>query len=174
MFVTELRRLSEYCEFAATLYEMLRDSLVCRVRDSRIQRCLLAEPKLSFKRALDIAVALETAEKDALNLQKNPTPGGNATVNKFKGKAGDEKEPKPRHTSKCSRCDGNGTIPVHAVSKMPNVMLVGKLVTPPEPVAVRIRGPTSQHKRQGGKDYINLSQPIALRGREKRWRKTAP
>ena len=106
MFVTELRRLSEYCEFAATLYEMLQDSLVCRVRDSRIQRCLLAEPKLSLKRALDLAVALETAEKDALNLQKNPTPGGNPTVNKFKGKAGDEKEAKPSQTSKCSPCDG--------------------------------------------------------------------
>ena len=106
MFVTELRRLSEYCEFAATLYEMLRDSLVCRVRDSRIQRCLLVEPKLSLKRELDLAVALETAEKDALNLQKNPTPGGNPTVNKFKGKAGDEKEAKPSQTSKCSPCDG--------------------------------------------------------------------
>ena len=147
---------------------------MCRVRDSRIQRCLLVEPKLSLKRELDLAIALETAEKDALHLQKNPTPGGNPTVNKFKGKAGDEKEPKPRHTSKCSRCDGNGTIPVHAVSKMPNVVLVGKLVTSPEPVAVRRRAPTSQHKRQGSKDKINLSQPIALRGREKGWRKTAP
>ena len=85
---------------------MLRDRLVCRVRDSRIQRCLLVEPKLSLKRELDLAIVLETAEKDALHLQKNPTPGGNPTVNKFKGKAGDEKEAKPRHASKCSRCDG--------------------------------------------------------------------
>ena len=43
--------------------------------------CVTAESnaesiKLSLKRALDLAVALETAEKDALDLQKNQTPGG--------------------------------------------------------------------------------------------------
>ena len=73
--------------------------------------CVTAESnaesiKLSLKRALDLAVALETAEKDALDLQKNQTPGGNLRVSKFEGKAGIKKEPKPSQTSKCSRCDG--------------------------------------------------------------------
>ncbi|CAB4000385.1 Hypothetical predicted protein [Paramuricea clavata] len=36
-----------------------------------------AEPKLTLKRALDLAIAIETSEKDALNLQKNNTPGAN-------------------------------------------------------------------------------------------------
>ena len=48
---------------------MLRDRLVCGTRD-KIQRRLLAEPKLTLKRALDLAIAIETSEKDVLDLQK--------------------------------------------------------------------------------------------------------
>ena len=47
MFLAELRHLSEHCEFGITLDEMLRDRLVCVVRDIRIQRRLLVEPKLT-------------------------------------------------------------------------------------------------------------------------------
>ena len=47
MFLAELRHLSEQCEFGITLDEMLRDRLVCVVRDIRIQRRLLVEPKLT-------------------------------------------------------------------------------------------------------------------------------
>ena len=54
---------------------MLRESVVCGLRDSSILRRLLAEPKVSLKRALEVAIALEIAEKDALDLQKNQTPG---------------------------------------------------------------------------------------------------
>ena len=45
-FVAELRRLSEHCHFEATLDDMLRDRLVCGVRDVQVQRRLLAEPNL--------------------------------------------------------------------------------------------------------------------------------
>ncbi len=38
---------------------------------------MLAEPKLTLKRALDLAIAIETSEKDALNLQKSKLPGEN-------------------------------------------------------------------------------------------------
>jgi len=44
---------------------MLRDRFVCGVRDIRIQRRLLAEPKLMLKRALDLALVIEAADKDA-------------------------------------------------------------------------------------------------------------
>ena len=59
MFLAELRHLSEHCEFGITLDEMLRDRLVCGVRDIRVQRWLLAEPKLTLKRVLDLALAIE-------------------------------------------------------------------------------------------------------------------
>ena len=70
MFLAELRHLTEHCEFGATLEEKLRDRLVCGVHDIRIQRRLLAEPKLTLKRALDLALATEAADKDASEIQK--------------------------------------------------------------------------------------------------------
>ena len=82
MFLAELRHLSEHCEFGITLDEMLRDRLVCGVRDIRIQRRLLAEPKLTLKRALDLPLAIEAADKDASEIQKTNGQGGNASVNK--------------------------------------------------------------------------------------------
>ena len=44
---------------------------VCGARDNKIQRRLLAEPKLTLKRALDLAIAIETSEKDVLDLKKS-------------------------------------------------------------------------------------------------------
>ena len=40
---------------------MLRDCLVCGVMDDRIQRKLLAESELSYKKAMEIAMSVETA-----------------------------------------------------------------------------------------------------------------
>ena len=81
MFLAELRHLSEHCEFGITLDEMLRDRLVCGVRDIRIQRRLLTEPKLTLKPALDLSLAIEAADKDASEIQK-AGQGGDASVNK--------------------------------------------------------------------------------------------
>ena len=68
-FVAELRRLSEHCQFQASLDEMLRDRLVCGVRDGRLQRRLLAEPDLTFQKAFELCQASELAEKNAKELQ---------------------------------------------------------------------------------------------------------
>ena len=57
-YVAELRRISEHCNFSS-LETMLRDQLVCGVRDSRIQKKLLAESTLDFKKAFGIAQAVE-------------------------------------------------------------------------------------------------------------------
>ena len=69
--MAELKRLSEHCEFLATLNDMLCDHLVCGINDSRIQRCLLAEPNLDYKKGYKLALALEAAEKSAQDLQVN-------------------------------------------------------------------------------------------------------
>jgi len=47
---------------------MLHDHLVCGVNDVRIQRRLLAEPDLTFKKAYEIAQAIEMADKDTKDL----------------------------------------------------------------------------------------------------------
>ena len=67
-FVTDLRRLSEYCEFGESLAAMLCERLICGINNDRMQHCLLAESKLSFKKAYELAQALETADHDAKEL----------------------------------------------------------------------------------------------------------
>ena len=47
----------------------MRDRIVCGIKDSRVQRRLLAEPMLTFAKALEIAQASELAEKNVLVLQ---------------------------------------------------------------------------------------------------------
>ena len=54
-FVARLRRLSEFCKYEATLEDLLRDRLVCGVRNSKLQQRLLAETNLDFKKALEIS-----------------------------------------------------------------------------------------------------------------------
>ena len=69
-FVTELKRLSEYCAFGETLDDMLRDRLVCGVRDSRLQRRLLTEKDLTFAKAFELAKLAELAERSAGEIQQ--------------------------------------------------------------------------------------------------------
>ena len=53
-YVAELRKLSEHCKFGTALNDMLWDRLVCGIVDQRIQRRLLAEPDLTFAKALEL------------------------------------------------------------------------------------------------------------------------
>ena len=73
-FVAGLRRLSEYCQFAATLDDMLKDRLVCGIRDCRLQQRPLAETDLTFQKTLDISQAIEAAERNTRDLQAKQTP----------------------------------------------------------------------------------------------------
>jgi len=73
-FVSELRSLAEFCNYGATLDDMLRDRLVCGIHDDHIQRRLLAEEKLTFQKAMEIAVAMETAASNSRMLQGSLQP----------------------------------------------------------------------------------------------------
>ena len=103
MFLAELRHLSEHCEYGITLDEMPRDRLGCGVRDIRIQRRLLPEPKLTLKGALDLSLVIEAADidKDASEIQKVDGQGGDASVNKVDVKVNKGSEVKRSH------CGGN-------------------------------------------------------------------
>ena len=46
--------LSEHFDFQNTLKEMLRNQLVCGVNNEQIQRMLLAESSLDFKKAMKL------------------------------------------------------------------------------------------------------------------------
>ena len=44
---------------------MLQDRLVCGVNDEQLQRRLLAEPKLTFKKAIELSQKFESSMQDA-------------------------------------------------------------------------------------------------------------
>ena len=81
---------------------MLRDRLVCGVNDPQIQKRLLAEDRLTFKKALEISLALEAATKDTKQLQaaiSTTTPGYPAVL-MHKVREGE----KSLQSIKCYRC----------------------------------------------------------------------
>ena len=108
VFLAQLRRLSKHCEFGLTLDEMLRDRLVCGTKDEKIQHRLLAEPKLTLKQTLDLAIAIETSETDALDLKKDKLVGqGDNPVNALVQKPQNTRQGHQHDTTnvKCSQCD---------------------------------------------------------------------
>ena len=68
-YMAKLRKLVTYCNFGGNLNEAVRDRLVCGLRNMQIQKRLLSEAKLRYSKAVEIAVAMETAIRDASELQ---------------------------------------------------------------------------------------------------------
>lgn len=99
-FVVELRQLSEHCEFGAVLEDMLLDWLVCWINDDGIQRRLLGEATLTFKRALEGAQAMETAANNTNDIKSANSVAQPGTVH-FVSK---EKRGKPPKSVECYDC----------------------------------------------------------------------
>ena len=72
-FVAQLRQLSEHCQFGEALSDMLRDRIVCGINDQRIQRRLLSESDLTLAKAMELSLAMESADKDANTLKTGAT-----------------------------------------------------------------------------------------------------
>ena len=102
-FVAGLRRLSEHCKFEATLDDMLRDRLVCVVRDKRLQQRLLAEANLTFKIAMEVSQAVEAAERNAWDLQARQIPKTETVLALNKPRAANL----PVSAAKCYPCGGS-------------------------------------------------------------------
>lgn len=66
---------------------MLRDRLICGINNARIKRRLLAETDIDFAKALQIAQAMESADRDAQHLQalQSETPVTEAAVHSAGG-----------------------------------------------------------------------------------------
>lgn len=71
-YIAELRKLAKYCNYGDSLDMMLRDRIVCGIQDEAIQRKLLSESKLTLARASEIAVSMEAAARDAVDLKRSP------------------------------------------------------------------------------------------------------
>jgi nucleoside-triphosphatase THEP1 len=106
-YCVAIQRLTEHCEFGTTLNDALRDRLVCGLANEHVQRKLLVEADLTYERAKAIAIASETATKDAEELRRQPAA---VEVNKLKaGRSADFNYSKS--TAKgfvaCTRCGKN-------------------------------------------------------------------
>lgn len=87
-YVAVLKRLSEHCEFGAYLEDALRDRFVCGLKCETVQKRLLTEKDLTFRKAVDYAVSAETATREVQQLS------GSLKVNAVLSQRGE----------KCRRC----------------------------------------------------------------------
>ena len=55
-FVTRLRDMASHCLYGDSATELIRDRLVCGVRDDTLQRTLLAVSRLTFDKAFELAL----------------------------------------------------------------------------------------------------------------------
>ena len=78
-FVVELKRLALKCEFETFLEDALRDRLFCGLKSVQIQKKLLAERDLTFKKAFETAQSMELANKEDFRHTSVPVDD---TVNK--------------------------------------------------------------------------------------------
>lgn len=69
-YLTDLKKLAKHCEFGSTLEENLRDQFTCGLRNDTIRQRLFAEVRLSYNRAVQLALSLEAAEKDAAMVER--------------------------------------------------------------------------------------------------------
>lgn len=80
--LAELRKIAEFCNFGNSLETMLRDRLVCGVRDEALQRRLLSEQNLTFKIAFNTAVAAEATASHVSELRGKELGSVNKTDRK--------------------------------------------------------------------------------------------
>lgn len=116
-YAAELKQCAMHCQFGATLDDALRDRFVSGIRNEACQRKLLSEANLTFVKAFELAVSMETAAKDAEQLQR-PDAGAEA-VHKV------ETRPFNSTGRKCYRCHGK-TVLRCATSKTRNATGVEK------------------------------------------------
>ncbi|XP_049273304.1 uncharacterized protein LOC125759089 [Rhipicephalus sanguineus] len=60
-YITDLRRLAKECNFEKFLDRMLRNRIVCGIRDEQARRHMLSQRKLNLAEAEAFALAAETA-----------------------------------------------------------------------------------------------------------------
>ena len=88
-----LRRLATNCKFGTTLDETLRDRFVCGLRNEAVQRRLLSETELTHTKAMEMAQAMEAAERNAKSFK-----GTEPSIHRFNA------QPSASEHPPCTRC----------------------------------------------------------------------
>ena len=112
-YVSKLQDLAQFCNYGESLETMLRDRLVCRISDESIQRRLLAESTLTFKKAFKLAQGMEAASKDVREMLGAPQPPS-------AGQPPEEIHAVSKKTEfVCYRCGQTGHYPAYYISYRP-------------------------------------------------------
>ena len=116
-FDAALRKLATHCQFGDTLQETLRDRFVCGLRHDAIQRRLLSESTLTYKKALEIASEMEAADKDTKSFQFKTT---DSIIKKIGNRP-------PKATGRnCYRCGRSNHSPTNCKFKDATCLKCGK------------------------------------------------
>ncbi|KAK3087333.1 hypothetical protein FSP39_004790 [Pinctada imbricata] len=108
-YVTELRILAKSCEFGELQDSLIKDRIVCGVRNDSVKRRLLRESDLTLTKAIDICRASETSDNQMKSLSEAKPEMVDAVRKKGGLKNKDKKTPKfsqtpkPRYST-CSSC----------------------------------------------------------------------
>ncbi len=103
-FLAQMRSLAQHCNYGASLDTMLRDRLVCGINEDSIQKRLLAEPNLTYKKAVELARGLETADRNAQLLKNNHTIKRDPSANQFRQEWSRSASSNTKESAR--RCDG--------------------------------------------------------------------
>ena len=68
-YLAALRRLAKDCHYEGFLNEALQDRFVCGLASDCMQRRLFLEKDLTLQKAMELALAMEAADKDAMTMQ---------------------------------------------------------------------------------------------------------
>ena len=102
-FDAALRKLALHCKFEATLDDTLRDRFVCGLCHETIQRRLLSEKELTYTKAMDIAQAMEAADRNSKAF-KTTEPA----IRKFTAQPTSHPSRPVREKTSCYRCGRPG------------------------------------------------------------------
>ena len=119
-YTTALRTLAETCEFGSLKDDLIRDRLVCGIRDNGQRKKLLHEPKLTLEKCIDSCRAAEATklqvqdmssqskESSEVNALKSSRPKSNPSMVddcKFCGKSHERNREKcPAFGQICKKC----------------------------------------------------------------------
>lgn len=84
-FIVELRQLADKCNFGDMLDRMLRDKIVCGVKNIDVQKAQLSRPKLTLQETENIVLAAEAA-RQGVKLMKPSDVKSEPELHKLAGK----------------------------------------------------------------------------------------
>ncbi|XP_072144400.1 uncharacterized protein [Dermacentor andersoni] len=102
-YVVELRKLADNCHFGASLDRLLRDRIVCGIRNRAVQQTLLDKTELTLAQAETIAISAETAALEVSAMTRLDNEAAVCTVASKSRRYQTFTKDKQSHTE-CARC----------------------------------------------------------------------